>query len=30
MKKLEAAGSPNGKTKEKLLITRARIEEKKK
>ncbi|MHC4110944.1 MAG: peptidylprolyl isomerase [Planctomycetota bacterium] len=30
MKKLEAAGSPSGKTKEKLLITRARIEEKKK
>ncbi len=30
MKKLEAAGSPNGKTKEKLVITKARIEEKKK
>lgn len=28
MKKLEAAGSPNGKPKEKLVITKARIEEK--
>lgn len=28
MKKLEAAGSPNGKTKEKLLIIKGRIEEK--
>jgi peptidyl-prolyl cis-trans isomerase B (cyclophilin B) len=30
MKKLEAAGSPNGKPKEKLVITKARIEEKSK
>ncbi|MBW8040801.1 MAG: hypothetical protein FVQ85_12465 [Planctomycetes bacterium] len=30
MKKLEAAGSPNGKPKERLLITKARIEEKNK
>ncbi len=30
MKKLEAAGSPNGKPKEKLVITKGRIEEKKK
>jgi cyclophilin family peptidyl-prolyl cis-trans isomerase len=28
MKKLEAAGGPNGKPKEKLVITKARIEEK--
>jgi len=30
MKKLEAAGGPNGKPKEKLVITKARIEEKQK
>lgn len=30
MKKLEAAGSPGGKPKEKLVITKGRIEEKKK